>query len=222
MAEATVRLPRINDPAPLFEAKSTHGVIKLSDYLQKGKWVVLFSHPADFTPVCTTEFMEFARIWDEFDRRNVQLIGVSIDSVYSHIAWIRGIEETGKVKVKFPVVADLDQKVAQAFGMVHEAVSDTAAVRAVFFIDPKGTIRALLYYPLSLGRNIAEIIRVVDALQTADTNACSTPANWEPGDPVIVPAPLTQQDAEKRVASPDGLEVQQWYLAKRKLKAEVA
>ena len=222
MAEATVRLPRINDPAPLFEAKSTHGVIKLSDYLQKGKWVVLFSHPADFTPVCTTEFMEFARIWDEFDRRNVQLIGVSIDSVYSHIAWIRGIEETGKVKVKFPVVADLDQKVAQAFGMVHEAVSDTAAVRAVFFIDPKGTIRALLYYPLSLGRNIAEIIRVVDALQTADTNACSTPANWEPGDPVIVPAPLTQQDAEKRVASPDGLEVQQWYLAKRKLKTEVA
>lgn len=222
MAEATVRLPRINDPAPLFEAKSTHGQIKLSDYLQKGKWVVLFSHPADFTPVCTTEFMEFARSWDEFERRNVQLIGVSIDSVYSHIAWIRSIEETGKTKVKFPVVADLDQKVAQAFGMVHEAVSDTAAVRAVFFIDPKGTIRALLYYPLSLGRNIAEIIRVVDALQTADANACSTPANWKPGDPVIVPAPLTQQDAEKRVASSDGLEVQQWYLAKRRLKAEVA
>lgn len=222
MAEATVRLPRINDPAPLFEAKSTHGQIKLSDYLQKGKWVVLFSHPADFTPVCTTEFMEFARSWDEFERRNVQLIGVSIDSVYSHIAWIRSIEETGKAKVKFPVVADLDQKVAQAFGMVHEAVSDTAAVRAVFFIDPKGTIRALLYYPLSLGRNIAEIIRVVDALQTADANACSTPANWKPGDPVIVPAPLTQQDAEKRVASSDGLEVQQWYLAKRKLKVEVA
>ena len=222
MAEATVRLPRINDPAPLFEAKSTHGQIKLSDYLQKGKWVVLFSHPADFTPVCTTEFMEFARSWDEFERRNVQLIGVSIDSVYSHIAWIRSIEETGKTKVKFPVVADLDQKVAQAFGMVHEAVSDTAAVRAVFFIDPKGTIRALLYYPLSLGRNIAEIIRVVDALQTADANSCSTPANWKPGDPVIVPAPLTQQDAEKRVASSDGLEVQQWYLAKRRLKAEVA
>lgn len=222
MAEATVRLPRINDPAPLFEAKSTHGQIKLSDYLQKGKWVVLFSHPADFTPVCTTEFMEFARSWDEFERRNVQLIGVSIDSVYSHIAWIRSIEETGKAKVKFPVVADLDQKVAQAFGMVHEAVSDTAAVRAVFFIDPKGTIRALLYYPLSLGRNIAEIIRVVDALQTADANSCSTPANWKPGDPVIVPAPLTQQDAEKRVASSDGLEVQQWYLAKRKLKVEVA
>ena len=223
MAETTVaRLPRINDPAPLFEAKSTHGQIKLSDYLQKGKWVVLFSHPADFTPVCTTEFIEFARNWDEFDRRNVQLIGVSIDSVYSHIAWIRDIEATGKVKVKFPVVADLDQKVAQAFGMVHEAVSDTAAVRAVFFIDPKGTIRALLYYPLSLGRSIEEIIRVVDAVQTADANACSTPANWKPGDSVVAPPPLTQQDAEKRIASPDGLEVQQWYLAKRNLKAKVA
>lgn len=222
MAETTVRLPRINDPAPQFEGKSTHGQIKLSDYLQKGKWVVLFSHPADFTPVCTTEFMEFARKNDEFERRNVQLIGVSVDSVYSHIAWIRNIEETGKVTVKFPVVADLDQKVAQAFGMVHEAVSDTAAVRAVFFIDPKGTIRALLYYPLSLGRSIEEIIRVVDALQTADANACSTPANWKPGDPVIVPAPLTQQDAEKRVADPDGLDVQQWYLTKRKLPAEAA
>ncbi len=222
MAETTVRLPRINDPAPQFEAKSTHGQIKLSDYLQKGKWVVLFSHPADFTPVCTTEFMEFARKYDEFERRNVQLIGVSVDSVYAHIAWIRNIEETGKVKVRFPVVADLDQKVAQAFGMVHEAVSDTAAVRAVFFIDPKGNIRALLYYPLSLGRNIDEIIRVVDALQTADANACSTPANWKPGEPVIVPAPLTQQDAEKRVAAPDGLDLQQWYLAKRKLPVEAA
>jgi peroxiredoxin 2/4 len=220
MAETTVSLPRINDPAPQFEGKSTHGQIKLSDYLQKGKWVVLFSHPADFTPVCTTEFIEFARRYDEFERRNVQLIGVSVDSVYSHIAWIRNIEETGQVKVKFPVVADLDQKVAQAFGMVHEAVSDTAAVRAVFFIDPKGTIRALLYYPLSLGRNIDEIIRVVDALQTADANACSTPANWKPGEPVVVPAPLTQQDAEKRVSAADGLEVQQWYLSKRKLPAE--
>lgn len=222
MAETTVRLPRINDPAPQFEGKSTHGQIKLSDYLQQGKWVVLFSHPADFTPVCTTEFMEFARKYDEFERRNVQLIGVSVDSVYAHIAWIRNIEETGKVKVRFPVVADLDQKVAQAFGMVHEAVSDTAAVRAVFFIDPKGNIRALLYYPLSLGRNIDEIIRVVDALQTADANACSTPANWKPGEPVIVPAPLTQQDAEKRVAAPDGLDLQQWYLAKRKLPVEAA
>ena len=214
-----VRLPRINEPAPQFEAKSTHGVIRLSDYTSKGKWVLLFSHPADFTPVCTTEFVEFARHYDDFEKRNVQLIGVSIDSVYSHIAWIRNIEQNFQVKVKFPLVADLDQKVARSFGMVHEAVSDTAAVRAVFFIDPKGTIRALLYYPLSLGRNIDEIVRVFDALQTAEANACATPANWRPGERVIVPAPLTQQDAETRVASSNGYEVKDWYFSRKELAA---
>ena len=213
-----VRLPRINEPAPQFEAKSTHGVIRLSDYTAKGKWVLVFSHPADFTPVCTTEFVEFARHYDDFEKRNVQLIGVSIDSVYSHIAWVRNIEQNFNVKVTFPVVADLDQKVARTFGMVHEAVSDTAAVRAVFFIDPKGVIRALLYYPLSLGRNVDELVRVFDALQTSDANAVSTPANWKPGEPVIVPAPLTQQDAEKRVAATgDGLDVKEWYLTKKNL-----
>lgn len=171
------RFPRINEPAPDFQAKSTQGVIRLSDYTSRAKWVLLFSHPADFTPVCTTEFVEFARSLQEFQKRNVQLIGVSVDSVPAHIAWLRNIEQNFGVTVDFPVVADLDQKVAAGFGMVHEAVSDTAAVRAVFFIDPKGIIRALLYYPLSLGRNIEEIIRVFDALQTADANACSTPAN---------------------------------------------
>jgi len=211
------RLPRINEPAPQFEAKSTHGVIRLSDYTAKGKWVLVFSHPADFTPVCTTEFVEFARHYDDFEKRNVQLIGISVDSVYSHIAWVRNIEQIFQVKVKFPVVADLDQKVARSFGMVHEAVSDTAAVRAVFFIDPKGTIRALMYYPLSLGRNIEEIVRVFDALQTADANACATPANWRPGERVIVPAPLTQQDAETRVASNNGYEVKDWYFSRKEL-----
>jgi len=211
------RLPRINEPAPQFEAKSTHGVIRLSDYTAKGKWVLVFSHPADFTPVCTTEFVEFARHYDDFEKRNVQLIGVSIDSVYSHIAWIRNIEQNFQVRVRFPLVADLDQKVARSFGMVHEAVSDTAAVRAVFFIDPKATIRALLYYPLSLGRNIDEIVRVFDALQTADANACATPANWRPGERVIVPAPLTQQDAETRVAASNGYEVKDWYFSRKDL-----
>ena len=211
------RLPRINEPAPQFEAKSTHGVIRLSDYTAKGKWVLVFSHPADFTPVCTTEFVEFARHYDDFEKRNVQLIGISVDSVYSHIAWVRNIEQIFQVKVKFPVVADLDQKVARSFGMVHEAVSDTAAVRAVFFIDPKGTIRALMYYPLSLGRNIEEIVRVFDALQTADANACATPANWRPGERVIVPAPLTQQDAEARVAASNGYEVKDWYFSRKEL-----
>jgi peroxiredoxin (alkyl hydroperoxide reductase subunit C) len=212
-------MPRINEPAPDMHAKSTQGMIKLSDYTSKGKWVLLFSHPADFTPVCTTEFVEFARHSPEFEKRNVQLVGNSIDSVYSHIAWIRNIEQNFNVKVQFPVIADLDQRVARAYGMVHEAVSDTAAVRAVFVIDPKGVVRAMLYYPLSLGRNIDELLRVVDALQTADANACATPANWRPGEAVIVPAPITQADAEKRAAGGQGLEVTDWYLARRKLGA---
>src|SRR3954464_6555907 len=165
-AMETTRLPRINEPAPDFEAKTTHGMLRLSEVTAKGKWVLLFSHPADFTPVCTTEFVEFARRSADFERRNVQLIGNSIDSVYSHIAWVRDIEQKFGVKVTFPVVADLDQKVARKFGMVHEAVSDTAAVRAVFVIDPKQTVRALIYYPLSLGRNIDDRDRIVGALQT--------------------------------------------------------
>jgi peroxiredoxin 2/4 len=214
-----VSMPRINDSAPDFQAKSTHGVIRLSDYTSKGKWVMLFSHPADFTPVCTTEFVEFATRAQDFEKRNVQLIGVSIDSVFSHIAWVRSIEQHFGVKVGFPVVADLDQKVARTYGMVHEAVSDTATVRAVFIIDPKGMIRAMLYYPMTLGRNADEIVRMFDALQTADSNACATPANWRPGDAVIVPPPATQQDAEVRMKGGADMEVKDWYLTRRKLAA---
>jgi peroxiredoxin (alkyl hydroperoxide reductase subunit C) len=215
---ASTRIPRINEPAPEIHAKSTHGMIKLSDYTAKGKWVMLFSHPADFTPVCTTEFIEFARRHDDFERLNVQPVGVSVDSIYAHIAWVRSIEQNFSVKVRFPLIADLDQKVAQAFGMVHEAVSDTATVRAVFFIDPKNTIRALLYYPLNLGRNVDELLRVFEALQTSEKHACSMPANWTPGQKVIVGAPLTQEDAEKRVAANGaGLEVTDWYFAKKNL-----
>lgn len=213
-----VRMPRINDVAPDFEAKTTHGMMKLSDLTAAGKWVVLFSHPADFTPVCTTEFVEFSKRNDEFARRNAQLLGNSVDSVYSHIAWVRNIEHNFGVKVPFPVIADLDQKVARSFGMVHEAVSDTATVRAVFVIDPKNLIRAIIYYPMSLGRNVDEIVRIVDALQTADANACSTPANWKPGESVIVPAPATQADAERRVAAKE-FEVSDWYISKKKLAA---
>jgi len=213
---AVPRMPRINEPAPNFEAKSTHGIIHLHDYTSKGKWVMLFSHPADFTPVCTTEFVEFARRQADFEKHNVQLIGNSIDSVYSHIAWVRNIEEKNNVKVTFPVIADLDQKVAKAYGMVHEAVSDTATVRAVFAIDPKGVIRAILYYPMTLGRSVDELIRIFEALQTADANACATPANWRPGDKVVVPPPPTQADAEARMKTP-GLEITDWYLSKREL-----
>lgn len=206
-------LPRINEPAPDFEAKSTQGMLKLSDF--KGGWVVLFSHPADFTPVCSTEFIEFARRAEDFKTRGVQLVGLSVDSVPAHIAWIRNIESHFDVKIDFPVIADLDTKVAQKYGLIHPAASDTATVRAVFVIDDKGIIRALIYYPMSLGRNIDEILRAVDGLQTADANACATPANWKPGEQVIVPPPQTIADAEKRLVS--DYDVTDWYFAKRTL-----
>jgi peroxiredoxin (alkyl hydroperoxide reductase subunit C) len=212
------RIPRIMEPAPDFEAKSTHGLIRLSDYTSRGKWVLLFSHPADFTPVCSTEFIEFARSYDDFEKINVQLIGVSIDSVFSHIAWVRDLEQLGGVQIKFPVIADLDQKVSAAYGLVHEAAAETATVRAVFAIDPKANVRALIYYPMQLGRNIDEMFRVFQALQTADANGVSCPANWRPGQPVIVAAPATVEDAAKRTSgSGSGLDVQSWYLSKKEL-----
>ncbi len=212
-ATTTITLPRINEIAPDFEAKSTQGPLKLSDY--KGKWVVLFSHPADFTPVCTTEFVEFAKRAEEFKTRNTQLIGLSVDSVPAHIAWVRSIEQNFDVKINFPVVADLDTRVAQKYGLIHPAASETSTVRAVFVIDDKSVIRALIYYPMTLGRNIDEIIRVIEALQTADGNTCSTPANWQPGDKVIVPSPQTMADAETRLKS--DYDVTDWYFAKKSI-----
>lgn len=206
-------MPRINDPAPDFEAKTTHGMIKLSNY--QGKWVVLFSHPADFTPVCSTEFIEFARRQDDFDRLNVQLIGLSIDSVFAHIAWIRNIEQHFGVNVKFPVIADLDMKVAQLYGLIHPNASETATVRAVFIIDDKGKVRAVVYYPMSCGRNMDEILRVIEALQTADKHGVATPANWCPGQDVIVPPPQTQEDAAKRMSA--DYQVTDWYFSKKSL-----
>jgi peroxiredoxin (alkyl hydroperoxide reductase subunit C) len=207
-------IPRINDPAPDFDAKSTQGQIKLSDF--KGKWVVLFSHPADFTPVCTTEFVEFARRSPEFRDRGAQLVGLSVDSVTAHIAWLRNMEQHFGVKVDFPVIADLDTKVSMRYGLIHPGASETATVRAVFLIDPNQKVRALIYYPMSLGRNIDEVLRALDGLQTADENACATPANWQKGEKVIVPPPQTMEDAEKRMATP-GYEVTDWYFSKRDL-----
>ncbi|HVF50405.1 MAG TPA: peroxiredoxin [Pyrinomonadaceae bacterium] len=211
--EGAPSLPRINDAAPDFEAKSTQGPLKLSDY--KGKWVVLFSHPADFTPVCTTEFVEFAKRSDEFKQRNTQLIGLSVDSVPAHIAWIRNIEQHFGVKIDFPVIADLDTKVAQRYGLIHPEASETATVRAVFIIDEKQKVRGIIYYPMTCGRNIDEVMRAVEAMQTADANACATPANWRPGDKVVVPPPQTTDDAEKRLQS--DYEVTDWYFSKRSL-----
>src|SRR5262249_9880738 len=197
----TNQIPRINEPAPDFEAKTTQGQIKLSDL--KGKWVLLFSHPADFTPVCSTEISEFARRSDEFGQRNVQLLGLSVDSVFSHLAWAQSIEKNFGTKINFPIIADLDTKVAQKYGLIHPAASETATVRADFVIDDKQVIRALIYYPMSAGRNIDEIVRLIDALQTSDKNTVATPANWKPGEKVIVGAPQTQADLEKRLASSD-------------------
>ncbi len=207
----------LNGPAPDFEANTTAGPIRLSEW-QAGRWVVLFSHPADFTPVCTTEFVEFARRTPEFERRNVALLGNSIDSVYSHIAWIRNIEEKMGVKITFPVIADLDQKVSRLYGMIHEPSSVTAPVRCVFFIDPKRTLRAMIYYPLNVGRSFDEILRVVDALQTVDADQVSCPADWRPGQDVIVPAPSTTEGARERAASTQ-FQVTDWYLARKHLDA---
>ncbi|HLH81353.1 MAG TPA: peroxiredoxin [Chthonomonas sp.] len=208
-------LPRLNEPAPDFTAESTQGPITLSSF--RGKWVVLFSHPADFTPVCTTELVEFARRYEEFKAINTQLIGLSIDSVYAHLAWIRNMEENFGVKIPYPMIADLNTNVAQLYGMIHPGASSTATVRAVFVIDDKGILRAMIYYPLTTGRNVDEILRLVKALQTTDANKVSTPVNWQPGDEVIVPAPTTLEGVEKRLSHEEGVEVKDWYFAKKKI-----
>jgi len=185
----------------------------LSDY--KGRWVVLFSHPADFTPVCTTEFIAFAKAHDKFLAMNTDLIGLSIDSVHSHIAWVRNIKQNFGVEVKFPVIADLSMDVASKYGMVQPGASSTSAVRAVFIIDDKGILRAMVYYPLSNGRQIDEFLRIVKALQTTDKYGVATPENWHEGDKVIVPPPATVDGAEKRVN--EGYECVDWYFCKKQL-----
>jgi peroxiredoxin (alkyl hydroperoxide reductase subunit C) len=208
-----ISLPTIGSPAPDFEAVTTQGPIILSDF--QGQYVVLFSHPADFTPVCTTEFIAFAKAYDEFRALNTQLIGLSIDSVHSHIAWVRSIKEKMGVDIPFPVIADLDMTVATLYGMVHPGQSSTATVRTVFFIDDKGILRAMMYYPMSNGRSVPEMIRLIKALQTTDSAGVATPANWQPGDKVVVPAPKTVEDAEKRMA--EGYECKDFYLCFKKI-----
>ena len=208
--------PRLNEPAPDFQAVTTQGVKKLSEF--RGKWVVLFSHPADFTPVCSTEFNGFAARAGEFEARNVQLLGLSIDSVHSHLAWINDLERIFGQKIPFPVIADLDMKVSRLYGMIHPGISNTSAVRSVFVIDDKGVLRAMIYYPMSAGRNISEILRVVDSLQTTDTHGTPTPANWTPGDPVIVPPPAEASAVEsEQEAKEKGYDYKSWYLRFKQL-----
>ena len=198
-------VPRLGQATPAFEAVTTHGVLKLEDY--KGSWLILFSHPADFTPVCTTEFIGFAELYPEFKKRNVELLGLSIDSPYSHIAWVRNIEEKFGVKIPFPVIADLNKEVATAYDMVMPGESKTEPSRCVFVIEPDGIVRAMIYYPLTTGRNMDEIMRLIDALQTSDKHKVATPANWRPGDKFIIPPPNTQEMAEERVAKKNGYEL---------------
>jgi peroxiredoxin (alkyl hydroperoxide reductase subunit C) len=220
-------IPVIGQKAPAFTAETTQGIINFPDDYA-GKWVILFSHPADFTPVCTTEFMTFASMANEFEALNTKLVGLSIDSVYSHIAWLRTIREKAQyngmkdVEVKFPVIADLKMDVAKKYGMIQPSASDTKAVRAVFFIDPESKIRALIYYPLSNGRNFKEIKRLLVAMQTSDKYKVATPADWQPGDDVIVPPPGSCGQAMERmqVATNEGYNCEDWFLCFKPLSAQ--
>ena len=219
-----ISMPLIGDDAPKFKARTTIGEINFpEDY--KGKWVILFSHPADFTPVCTTEFMTFASMHKEFQDLNCELIGLSIDSIYAHIAWLRTIKEKieykgmKNVEVTFPLIEDLRMDVAKKFGMVQPNASTTQAVRAVFLIDPKAKIRAILYYPLSNGRNMQEIKRLLIAMQKSDKEQIATPANWQPGDDVIIPPPGSCGMAKERVEKKEeGKYCLDWFICFRKEK----
>ena len=208
-----ISMPRLGEMAPDFEAVTTQGTLRLEDF--KGGWLILFSHPADFTPVCTTEFMAFAEIYPELKKRGVELLGLSVDSVSSHIAWVRNIEEKMGVEIPFPVIADLDKRVATLYGMIHPGESKTETARCVFVIDPEGILRAMIYYPLTTGRNMQEILRLIDALQTTDKHKVATPANWKSGEAVIVPPPNTQEMAEQRLK--EGYECKDWYFCKKNL-----
>lgn len=207
-------MPRIGDQAPDFESVTTQGKIKFSEF-NAGSWVILFSHPADFTPVCTTELTGFARETEFFTAHNTKLMGLSIDSIHSHIAWVNNVREKMGVLMNFPIIADIDMKVAKLYGMLQPGESETAAVRAVFFIDPSGKIRLVMYYPLNVGRNMEEIKRVLVALQTADEYKVAIPLNWKKGEKVIVPPPKTLNELEERLASP--YEMVDFYIAKKEL-----
>lgn len=207
-------MPRIGDIAPDFEAMTTTGPMKFHDYI-KGKWTILFSHPADFTPVCTTEMSGFALDQGFFDAKNTLLVGLSIDSIHAHIAWVNNVKKNTGVLFQFPIIADIDMAVSKLYGMLQPGESETAAVRAVFFIDPNGKIRLIMYYPLNVGRNMDEIKRALIALQTTDEHKVALPLNWREGDKVIVPPPKTIAEMEERENS--DYEMVDFYLAKKSL-----
>ena len=198
MTETTTSgIPRIGDTAPDFKAPTTQGEIQFGDW-QKDDWVILFSHPADFTPVCSTELVEFAKRNNEFTQKKTKLIGLSIDSIHSHLAWRENLKGIFDVEIPYPMIADISMDVASKFGMIHPGASATATVRSVFVIDPNKVIRALVYYPMNVGRNVDEVMRLLVALQTADSKACATPVNWKPGEKVIVPPPKSEAELKER------------------------
>jgi peroxiredoxin (alkyl hydroperoxide reductase subunit C) len=213
--ESMISMPRIGDQAPDFEALTTKGKIKMSDFA-KDKWIVMFSHPADFTPVCTTEMSGFALRKKEFDALNTELLGLSIDSIHAHLGWVQNVRESTGVYFDFPIIADIDMKVSKRYGMLQPNESETSAVRAVFFIDPTKKIRLIMYYPLNVGRNMDEILRVLVALQTSDKYKVAMPLDWKRGDKVIVPPPKSLDELNARLAD-DSLEKVEWYLAKKEL-----
>lgn len=218
----TVTMPRIGEKAPSFKAVTTQGEINFPEQY-KGSWVILFSHPADFTPVCTSEFMTFASMEEKFSDANCKLVGLSVDGLYSHIAWLRTIKEKieykgmKNVEVKFPLIEDITMEIAKKYGMIQPGESNTKAVRAVFFIDPKGIIRAMIYYPLSLGRNFDELYRVIIGLQTADSFSVALPADWRPGDEVIVPTAGSCGVAKQRMENKKEMKCYDWFFCTKKL-----
>lgn len=214
-AVAIRSLPKIGDPAPDFTAMTTQGEITFSSW-REGKWTILFSHPADFTPVCSTELTEFGRRAKEFEGKGVKLVGISVDSIHSHIAWHQNLSKILGVTLSYPLIADSNRAVSELYGMIHPGASQTVTVRALFFIDPKGVIRAVIYYPLNVGRSVDEVMRVIDALQTVDGKAVACPVNWKPGDKVIVPPPKTEKEVADRLAL-QNVERLDFYLIKKSL-----
>jgi peroxiredoxin (alkyl hydroperoxide reductase subunit C) len=207
-------MPRIGDVAPDFTSMTTFGELNFHEYIGDS-WTVLFSHPADFTPVCTTEMSGFALDKDWFTERNTKLMGLSIDSIHAHIAWVNNVKKNTGVLFDFPIIADIDMSVSKLYGMLQPGESETAAVRAVFFIDPSKKIRLIMYYPLNVGRSMPEIKRVLEALQTSDTHKVAMPLNWTPGEQVIVPPPKTVEAMLEREAS--DYDMVDFYLAKKSL-----
>ena len=220
-----VSMPRVGDKAPHFKAVTTQGEINFPDQY-KGSWVILFSHPADFTPVCTSEFMTFSHMEKKFNDANCKLVGLSVDGLYSHIAWLRTIKEKieykgmKNIEVTFPLIEDITMEVAKKYGMIQPGESNTKAVRAVFFIDPKGIIRTIIYYPLSLGRNFDELYRVLVGLQTEDNFSVALPADWHPGDDVIVPTAGSCGVAKQRMENKKDMKCYDWFFCTRKLSKE--